>query len=188
MNMDFFPELQLTLFNGWFLFIWYVIIIGIITIIVPKEVRTRLFDRANFTKSQKIITVIEKSLALVFLILIFLTPLAYGSLDFIVGLIIFILGMIGIIIATYDFAKTPLDEPVTRRLYKISRHPQETMIAVILLGVSIAIGSLFAVLFHIFLRILTHFRLVAEEQACLQQYGESYQEYLDRVPRYFLFF
>ncbi len=186
--MDFFPQLQLTLFNGWFLFIWYVIIIGIIFTIVPKEVRTRLLDRSNFTKSQKIITIVEKSLAPVFLILIFLTPLAFGTIDFIVGFIIFILGMIGMVIAVYDFVKTPLDKPVTRRLYKISRHPQETMIAVILLGVSIAIGSIFAVLFHIFLRILTHFRLVAEEQACLQQYGESYQAYLDKVPRYFLFF
>ena len=33
-----------------------------------------------------------------------------------------------------------------------------------------------------------HYRLLAEEHACLIQYGSSYQEYMDRVPRYFLFF
>ncbi|MFX0091229.1 MAG: hypothetical protein ACFFBD_05650, partial [Candidatus Hodarchaeota archaeon] len=140
--MEFFPEWQLTLFNGWFLFIWYVILIGVMTISASKEVRDRLFDRTNFTRAQKIITVIEKGLAPVLLIIMLLTPLALGSIDFIIGFIIFILGMIGMTIAVYDFIKTPLNEPVTRRLYKISRHPQETMIAIILVGVCIAIGSL----------------------------------------------
>jgi protein-S-isoprenylcysteine O-methyltransferase Ste14 len=31
-------------------------------------------------------------------------------------------------------------------------------------------------------------RIVAEEKACLQQYGESYRSYMQRVPRYLLFF
>ena len=33
-----------------------------------------------------------------------------------------------------------------------------------------------------------HNKIRAEEQACLEQYGESYKNYIERVPRYFLFF
>jgi protein-S-isoprenylcysteine O-methyltransferase Ste14 len=29
---------------------------------------------------------------------------------------------------------------------------------------------------------------VAEEEVCLQSYGEAYRAYMKRVPRYFLFF
>ena len=33
-----------------------------------------------------------------------------------------------------------------------------------------------------------HYKVLAEEKACLQVYGESYRNYMDRVPRYFLLF
>ncbi len=35
---------------------------------------------------------------------------------------------------------------------------------------------------------LYHFRVLGEERACLSSYGESYQDFMARVPRYFLFF
>lgn len=36
--------------------------------------------------------------------------------------------------------------------------------------------------------LLMHNRIRAEEQACLMQYGESYRQYMQQTPRYFLFF
>jgi protein-S-isoprenylcysteine O-methyltransferase Ste14 len=37
-------------------------------------------------------------------------------------------------------------------------------------------------------RLLQHFGILAEEEACLKQYGESYRVFMKRVPRYFLVF
>jgi len=37
-------------------------------------------------------------------------------------------------------------------------------------------------------RLFQHFGILAEEEACLGQYGDSYSSYVKRVPRYFLFF
>ena len=34
----------------------------------------------------------------------------------------------------------------------------------------------------------SHLRILGEENACLQQYGEAYREYMRRTPRYLLFF
>ena len=36
--------------------------------------------------------------------------------------------------------------------------------------------------------VFTHRKILAEERSCLRQYGDSYQAYMERVPRYFLFF
>jgi len=35
---------------------------------------------------------------------------------------------------------------------------------------------------------INHLRTLAEERLCLAQYGDSYQAYMDKVARYFLFF
>lgn len=36
--------------------------------------------------------------------------------------------------------------------------------------------------------ILEHLGIVAEEEICLKQYGDTYRAYLKHVPRYLLFF
>jgi protein-S-isoprenylcysteine O-methyltransferase Ste14 len=37
-------------------------------------------------------------------------------------------------------------------------------------------------------RLLQHFGILAEEEVCLKRYGEPYRVFMERVPRYFLFF
>jgi protein-S-isoprenylcysteine O-methyltransferase Ste14 len=62
------------------------------------------------------------------------------------------------------------------------------MAFVVLLGGAIAVGSWAVVLALAVARVFGHFSIVAEEEACAKRYGDSYREYLQRVPRYFLFF
>jgi protein-S-isoprenylcysteine O-methyltransferase Ste14 len=73
-------------------------------------------------------------------------------------------------------------------LYKISRHPQIVSLFIIFFGICLAIGSWAALIALILSRILQHYGLLAEEEVCLEQYGESYRKYLEEVPRYFVFF
>jgi protein-S-isoprenylcysteine O-methyltransferase Ste14 len=90
--------------------------------------------------------------------------------------------------ALFDFKNTPLNEPVMRGIYKISRHPQITMASLMLLGTCIAMGSWLALIILLIARTLGHFGIVAEEEVCLKQYGDTYRAYMDKVPRYFMFF
>jgi len=91
--------MKLTLYNGWILLFCLILIQFSIIFISPKEVRSRLLDRSEFTRKQWILTGISKTIVLIVQIIIVLTPLTIGKQEFIIGLIIFILGMCGVIIA-----------------------------------------------------------------------------------------
>jgi protein-S-isoprenylcysteine O-methyltransferase Ste14 len=62
------------------------------------------------------------------------------------------------------------------------------MLFITLIGTCIAMGSWLALLVQILSSVFLHTRILAEEQACLQRYGEAYRDLMKRVPRYFLFF
>lgn len=186
-KIELFPTIQLTWLGGWILLIINSLIPIISLKLLPKKIASRLLDRSTFTKKQKEWTIISKLITLGVMIFCFLTPLISGW-ELFLGLIIFIIGDIGLIIAFINFKNTPLDEPVVKGFYKISRHPQEVALSIAMLGIVIAVGSGIALILFLVSRIPFHFRILAEEEACLQQYGESYKEYMKQVPRYFLFF
>ena len=60
--------------------------------------------------------------------------------------------------------------------------------SLVILGAGIPVGSWLALIFWTAAWLLEHFGILAEEQVCLKQYGEAYRAYLQRVPRYLLFF
>ncbi len=154
----------------------------------PESVRTRLYDydKSGWSKTQRVLLIIGKLLALVSLILIILTPLKIGAKFFIPGIIIFAFGLVGFIIALFNFKNTPPDQLITRGLYRISRHPQVFMLFIASIGICIAIGSWLVLFIVIISSLFLHSRDIAEEKACLKRYGDSYRAYMKRVPRYFL--
>src|SRR4030065_1990974 len=145
--MELFPELKIGWLNGWLVIILLALTDGIIFLTFPKKVVRRLFDRSGWSEQQRAFTIAGKLCALVCLVLITLTPLKIRNMVFIIGAILIVLGLIGLVKALFDFKDTPLDEPVTRGLYKISRHPQIVMSSLVLLGTCIAIGSWLALAF-----------------------------------------
>jgi protein-S-isoprenylcysteine O-methyltransferase Ste14 len=186
--MELIPVLKIGWFNGWLAVILLSLTEGILFLAFPKEVVTRLFDRSGWSQKQRAFTIAGKLSAFVCLVLLILTPLKIGNLVFIIGPVLIALGLIGLVKALFDFRNTPLDVPVTRGLYRVSRHPQIVMSSLVILGTCIAVGSWPALAILILARFLEHLGIVAEEEVCLKQYGEAYRTYLQRVPRYFLFF
>ena len=186
--MELFPELKFGLFNGWIFIVLLGLVDGICFLVFPKDVVKRLFDRSGWSQKQVVFTVIGKVCALVTLILIVFTPLKLGTPVFIVGAIVTGLGLLGLLIALLNFKNTPFGQPVSQGLYRISRHPQIVMASTVLLGACIAIGSWSALIALVAARVFSHFGIVAEEEICLKQYGDSYRAYMQRVPRYFVLF
>jgi len=186
--MELFPPLKIGWLNGWVAFGLIALTEAICFAAFPRDVVARLFDRSSWGKTQVIFTVMGKVFSLACLVLMVLTPLKVGSSVFAVGSILFALGLAGLIAALLDFKSMPPDQPATTGLYKISRHPQLLTVFIALLGACIAIGSWLALLMLITSRVLQHYGLLAEEEACLKQYSDSYRAYMERVPRYFLFF
>ena len=186
--MEWFPDLQIGWPNGWIPLALLSLTDGILFLAFPRAVVARLFDRSGWSQQQIVFTVISKLCALVCLAMLILTPLKIGAVAFIVGVVVVVLGLMGLVKALLDFKNTPLDSPVTRGLYTLSRHPQIVMSSAVILGGCVAIGSWSAMVMWLLARLFGHFGIMAEEEVCLQQYGDEYRAYMKRVPRYFIFF
>jgi len=157
-------------------------------LIFPKDVVARLFDRFGWSPKQRIFTVIGKLFSLACLALIILTPLKIHSGAFIVGLALYVIGLAGLVTAMLNFKDTPPDQPVTKGVYRVSRHPQIVSLFVVFLGICLAIGSWTALFMLVMSKLFQHLGILAEEEVCLKRYGEPYRAFMARTPRYFLFF
>ncbi|MFX1376219.1 MAG: methyltransferase family protein [Promethearchaeota archaeon] len=186
--MDLFPEFKLSLLNGWIYFIFYLIIFIIVMSTCSKEVKKRLYDRSLWTRKTKVITAIGKFFSFANIITIFLAAIQVNPIEFVIGNLLYSIGLIGLVIAIINYRDAPLDQPIKRRLYKISRNPQLIMIFVMFAGMILVISSWINLIFLCISIICSHFSILGEEKALTEQYGEAYLEYKNQVPRYFLFF
>ena len=186
--MDLVPALEIGLLNGWLLIALLYLIYGILLLVFPKDVVARLYDKSGRAKRQKsIIYAGGLSTSVLFILLIF-TPLKTGSNAFILGILIYAIGSTGFVAALLNFKNTLPDQPATEGLYRISRNPQQVMFFITFIGACVAVGSWLALLIQMVSSLFLHTRILAEEKACIEQYGDSFREYMKKVPRYFLFF
>lgn len=186
--MELFPGIEIGLANGWILIVLFFGAYGIMLIFFPKRAIARLYDRSGQRKNPLLRRLLVVSFVLLLFAVMSLTPLKIGDVVFVIGISMYSLGLIGFLIALDNFKNTPVDQPVTSGLYRFSRHPQQLAFSIAFLGISIAIGSWSAFAVLILGVIGAHRRIIAEEKACLEKYGESYKNYMERIPRYFLFF
>ena len=124
---------------------------------------------------------------IIFIILIYsiFLPLKLGMLWFYAGLIIYLLGLISYMIVMLNFATTSLErEPITKGIYRYSRHPMYVTTLIVLIGAGIASASWLVLLFSALYMVFTVIAIPAEERFLLQQYGDTYRDYMNRTPRW----
>jgi len=113
-------------------------------------------------------------------------PLKLGTIWFYIGLPITLVGLLGSIVIVVNWAVAPVGKPVTKGLYRYSRHPIYVTGVFMLLGVSIISASwiflLFTIIFGVGVTRLYFIRI--EEAQCLGHYGAAYREYMNRTPRW----
>lgn len=113
-------------------------------------------------------------------------PLKTGTPWFYAGLCLFIAGFTGNAIAKHNYATTPKNEAVRKGMYRISRNPLYLCFSLMFLGLIIASLSLPLLFIWIINTIFMHLIILGEERYCLENYTESYREYMQKVPRYLL--
>jgi protein-S-isoprenylcysteine O-methyltransferase Ste14 len=186
--MSLFPPLSLGWLNGWLPMAVFYGAFFILLKVFPKDTVDRLYDDSGWTLEIARPAKIGLPFALVALVLIIFTPLKTGQPIFWIGLALALIGQAGFVSSLHSFNITPLGEPVRDGLYKISRNPQWVTFALVLLGFSLMVGS-WTVLALVAVRVvMNHFRILGEEQALEDQYGESYRNYKNAAPRYLIFF
>jgi protein-S-isoprenylcysteine O-methyltransferase Ste14 len=113
-------------------------------------------------------------------------PLKSGTIWFYIGLPITLAGLLGSIAVTVDWVITSAGEPVTRGLYRYSRHPMYVTGFFMLLGVSVISASWIFLLFTIIfgIGVTRPYSIKIEEAQCLGHYRAAYRDYMDRTPRW----
>ena len=184
--MELIPRSQLGWLNGWILLAVYgLVLLGMLGSF-PREVVARLFyePASHKTSVEKAAKAIGQLAAFAFIALALFSPLKIRAITGYLGLGIYVLGMGTVIKALVDFRDTPMDQPVTRGVYHISRNPQWVGLALVFLGTAIVISAWLALALVGVVIVSYHFEILTEERVCLEQYGEAYAAYLKRIPRY----
>jgi protein-S-isoprenylcysteine O-methyltransferase Ste14 len=174
--------------NGWILPVILYLSFGILLAAFPRSVAARLYDRSNQGGRRVVPHLLGVLLVLAWLTLSILTPLRQGHAVLPVGLPLYASGLAGFLAALLRYAGAPPDQPITTGLCRLSRHPQQFMISAAFLGASVAMESWPALLLMGIAVVGGHFKLLAEEKACLRQYGDPYRDCMRRVPRCSVFF
>jgi protein-S-isoprenylcysteine O-methyltransferase Ste14 len=181
------PAFELGLWNAW-IFMVPALLVTLLSILLMTKKGAPGGPARVPCKSKTTLLVASLSKIILFpavLYSVFL-PLKLGSIWFYVGLPITLLGLVGTILVLVDWAKTPAGQPVTRGIYRYSRHPMYVTEVFIFLGVSIMSASWVFLLFTIIsgVGVTRPYFVKIEEAQCLGHYGAAYREYMNRTPRW----
>jgi protein-S-isoprenylcysteine O-methyltransferase Ste14 len=184
--MSLIPAFEIGVWNAWIFMLW----LWLDTLafrLVGKEVFQRasgLASEMKTSRAYKIISYVSMITELMAVAYSILLPFKLGTIWFYVGLTIFLLGLVVLTVASVNFTVTPMNKPITRGMYRYSRHPLYLASLLIYLSVSIASASWVFLLFFIVQLVSMRIAAVEEERYCLEKYGDSYREYMNRTPRW----
>jgi len=187
--MSIIPEFELGLWNAWIFMLYVIVSDGL-----PYVLSGWLIDKAvlkRVTTTDMSLNPTEKRISNVVTFLFFaliaysiFLPLKLGTVWFFAGVLTYLLGAGIWTKALLDFLTTTVEKPVTKGIYGFSRNPMYLGMFSIFGGTGIACVSwAFLLLTAVFI-ILSHILVVAEERTCLSKYGDAYQEYMNRTPRW----
>ncbi len=186
--MSLIPAFEIGVWNAWILPLLVFVTMFTPNLFLSEEGKKRNKRLEGFVPS----TITKKILAwsthlviwpFVILYSIFL-PLKLGTAWLYVGLLIFILSLAMQVMITISVAKTPLNKPVTQGAYRISRHPIYFSSFLTFVGIGIASASWVVLLCALLWIVFFHIVVPAEEGFCVKKYGNAYQEYLNKTPRW----
>jgi protein-S-isoprenylcysteine O-methyltransferase Ste14 len=173
--------------NGWLGTI-PIILSMFILFILNKEAAKRAVNMSAYTIKEKYLTFVSTLVFYGAVLYSIGLPLKFGTMWFYIGFAFYTSGATLYIISIINFTTTPLNEPIVRGVYKISRNPMYFFSELTLFGIGIGCASWLMILIVIVHATINHITVLAEEKYCSEKYGESYLEYMKNTPRYFLFF
>ena len=182
--MSLIPEFKIGLWNAWIFILFYLLVSFILPLSINKKTAKKMLTMFPMDAIEKKIFYplnLAYYLSLIYTIFI---PLKLNTVWFYIGVPICLLAIIVHAIALINFASSPLDKSVTKGIYCISRNPLHFSYFIICMGIGIACASWIFLVYSIVYIILQDILHNAEERFCLEKYGESYREYMEKTPRY----
>ena len=183
--MSLIPAFELGLWNAWI----FISVELLLMYIGNKVIKDRAMQSISefLSESDKkfkiLITAFTVLLFGAYFYSIFL-PLKLNTVWFYIGLITYLLGFSVQISAWQNLATSSVDKPVTKGVYRFSRNPMYIGEFFVYLGIAMLCISWIFLLVVIDYAALSYVLVKSEEQECINKYGDSFQEYLDRIPRW----
>jgi len=183
--MSLIPSFKIGILNAW-IFMSVFILQMLVVMCADKIIREKSHVpmEAKNTSFEKRIGGILNMIWLLALGYSVFLPLMPDTVWFIAGLVVFIFGLFILILATFDFLTTPAEQVMKKGVYRLSRHPMYLSTFFICLGSGLAAASWLFVILSIIIALCFHQEALIEERYCLEKYGTTYQDYLNRVPRW----
>ena len=181
------PAFEIGIWNAWIFMVPFLLVNLLFFLLMIKKGApggpSRVPCKSKFTLLFGISSKIIYLPAIIYSVFL---PLKLGTIWFYIGLPITLVGLLGSIVIMVNWAVTPVGKPVTKGLYRYSRHPIYVTGVFMLLGVSIISASwvflLFTIIFGI--GVTRPYLIKIEEAQCLGHYGAAYREYMNRTPRW----
>ena len=186
--MDFLPQFSISISNAF----WFTVLFWISNLIVlkiyPTHYKDRVLKMPKFNGvRQRIISVFNFFLFQGLLIVVLFMPLQFDTSYFVIGIITFILSFVAYIISLMNYATSIPDKPVTTGIYKLSRNPQQITTIFMWIGIGIMTNCLLIIVVCSIQLFTVYPTFKAQENFCIDKYGDDYIEYMKVAPRYFLF-
>jgi len=186
--MSIMPAFEIGVWNAWILCI-ALYAAGFLPLAMNNEITEKRMEGEPKISDQKPVITIVNAITHVIIMPITLLysiflPLQLGAWWFYAGLLIYLLGLFFVVMFSISFSKAPLDEPITKGIYAVSRHPGYFGFFLAYLGIGIACASWLFILFALVWIIAWQFGIEQEERILLEKYGDAYRQYMNRTPKW----
>ncbi|MHA7966484.1 methyltransferase family protein [Paenibacillus sp. CAU 1782] len=104
---------------------------------------------------------------------------------FLMGLFIYILGIVVLSISAIAFAKPNQRGLNANSIYKLSRNPMYIGYFIYFVGCAVLMHSMLLFIALLLFQLSAHWIILSEERWCINKFGSEYTNYMKRVRRYF---
>lgn len=177
------PAFEIGVWNAWIFMVYLLLsIVPFMYIAIKKD--SPSVKETGLPRISMMFATSSKLFLLPAMIYSIFLPLKLDTAWFYVGLPVTLLGLLGYTLVLVHWATTPLNNQISRGLYRYSRHPMYITMFVFLLGLGIITASWVLLLFLIVFVVGCAVYTGVEEQSCLEKYGDAYRTYMKRTPRW----
>ena len=147
--MSFIPAFELGLWNVWIFMGPSLLLVLLCLLVMTRKGAPGGAENSRLSKPTLLFFIVSKFYYFVAVIYSVFLPLKLGTIWFYVGLPITLIGLAGSLVVLVSWATTPAGEPITKGIYRYSRHPMYVTAFLLELGISIASASWVFLLFAI---------------------------------------
>lgn len=186
--MTLIPDFEPGLWN-----VWIILVVHLLAMIPmslgagAKTAEARMDGEPRFrdlTRQTRFAAITAHAMIPVSLLYGIFVPLERGGWWLYSGLTVSAAGIIMAWAVSLTFARAPLDEPMTRGVYSVSRNPMYVSSFLVYAGAGLA-GSSWVILVCAAVWIVGMGVVVpGEERILLDKYGADYERYMGRTPRW----